>query len=133
MIEHQEGCTIEEIFNQKGEPYFREVENTIIKELVPKQGVIIDCGGGIVLNPINMDLLKQHGIIFYLKASPEVIFQRIKNEKHRPLLNTPDPLGRIGELLNQRIPLYNQAHHIIDANDASIQSPVDEIIRLMAI
>jgi len=102
---------------------------SIIKEISLRQGIIIDCGGGVVLRKENLQHLKHHGIVFYLQASPEVIYQRIKNEKHRPLLQVPDPLGCIKELYNQRLPLYSQADFTIDASDASIESPVVEILK----
>ncbi len=68
-------------------------------------------------------------LYFILQATPEVIYQRIKHEKHRPLLKVPDPLGCIKELYQQRLPLYDQADYTIDANDASIEGPVVEILK----
>ena len=129
MIEKKAGQSITAIFQTKGEAYFRDLESTMVKEVAARQGIIIDCGGGVVLRPINLQELKRQGIVFYLSAAPETIYERIKHEKHRPLLNGPDPLGCIKELYNQRIPLYNQADHIIDADDASIDGPVVEILK----
>ena len=129
LIESNEGKSIQDIFTSKGEAFFRKLEADIIKGLSFRQGIIIDCGGGAVLIKENLQELKTNGKVFYLRASPEVIYQRIKNETHRPLLKTPDPLGRIKELLNQRLPLYSQADFIIDANDASIEVPVVEILK----
>ena len=129
LVEAKEGQTIHEIFKSKGEAYFRNLESEIIKEVSLRQGIIIDCGGGIVLRKENLKLLKTNGIVFYLQATPEIIYQRIKNEGHRPLLKAPDPLGCIKELYQQRLPLYNQADYTIDANDASIEGPVVEILK----
>ena len=129
LIEDREGKTIHEIFESKGEASFRDLESGIIKEVSLCQGIIIDCGGGVVLCEENLKFLKTNGIVFYLQAAPEVIYQRIKNESHRPLLKTPDPLGSIKELYQQRLPLYNQADYTIDANDASIEGPVVEILK----
>jgi shikimate kinase len=129
LIEAREGKTIHEVFKSKGEAYFRDVESEIIKELSLRRGIIIDCGGGAVLCRENLKLLKTNGIVFYLQATPEVIYQRIKDEGHRPLLKVPDPLGRVKELYQQRLPLYNQADYTIDANDASIEGPVVEILK----
>ena len=77
----------------------------------------------------NLQLLKANGIVFYLQATPEVIYQRVKDESHRPLLKGPDPLGAIKQLYQQRLPLYEKADYIIDANDASIEGPIAEIMR----
>ena len=129
LAQAKEGKSVHEIFKSKGEAYFRNLEAEIIKEVSLRRGVIIDCGGGVVLHKENLKLLKTNGIVFYLQATPEVIYQRIKNEGHRPLLKVPDPLGRIKELYQQRLPLYNQADHTIDANDASIEGPVVEILK----
>jgi shikimate kinase len=129
MIEIKEGQSIHEIFKSKGEAYFRNMESEIIKEISLRWGLIIDCGGGVVLSQENLKLLKTNGIVFYLQATLEVIYQRIKNEKHRPLLKVPDPLGCIKQLYQQRLPLYNQADFTIDANSASIEGPVVEILK----
>ena len=129
LVEAKEGQAIHEIFKSKGEAYFRNLETEIIKEVSLRRGIIIDCGGGVVLVPKNLKFLKTNGIVFYLQATPLVIYQRIKNEKHRPLLKVPDPLGCIKELHQQRLPLYNQADYTVDANDASIEGPVVEILK----
>jgi len=120
---------IEAIFKDHGEAYFRDLETKIIEKVSSLQNVIIDCGGGVVLRPENLQHLKTNGIVFYLQASPEVTYNRIKHETHRPLLKGPDPLGCIQELYNQRLPLYNQADFVIDANGASIEVPVIEILK----
>ena len=129
LAQAKEGQSIHEIFKSKGEAYFRDLEHDIIKEVSLRQGIIIDCGGGVVLRKENLSHLKSNGIVFYLQATPEVIYERIKNEGHRPLLKVPDPLGCIKELYNQRLPLYNQADFTIDANSASIEGPVVEILK----
>jgi shikimate kinase len=129
LIVARAGQSIEAIFRAHGEPYFRNLESAIIKEVAQRRGVIIDCGGGVVCVKENLQELKANGIVFYLQATPEVIYERIKHEDHRPLLKTPDPLGCIKELYQQRLPLYNQADYVIDANDASIEGPVVEILK----
>src|SRR5437868_4240316 len=91
LIEAKAGKSINEIFRLHGEAYFRNLESEIIKEVSLRQGVIIDCGGGVVLHDENLKNLKTNGNVFFLEATPEIIYKRIKNEKHRPLLNVPDP------------------------------------------
>jgi len=131
LIEEREKRSISEIFEKSGEAYFRRLEHEIVKGLSQKQNVIIDCGGGVVLNSDNIKLLKEKGVIFYLKASPEVIYERIKNEKHRPLLGAKDPLESIRNLINQRQPLYEQADYVVDANDKSVLVLVEKILKRM--
>ena len=128
LAEAKEGKTIHEIFKSNGEKYFRDLEVEIVKSVSQRRGIVIDCGGGVILRKENLSNLKANGIVFYLQATPEVIYQRIKHETHRPLLQTSDPLGCIKELYQQRLPLYSQADFTIDANDASIEGPVVEIL-----
>ncbi len=129
LIEARAGKSVDAIFKNHGEAYFRNLESEVIQEASLRRGIIIDCGGGVILRKENLQHLKINGIVFYLQATPEVIYQRIKNEKHRPLLKVPDPLGFIRKLYQQRLPLYNQADYTIDANDASIEGPVAEILK----
>ena len=131
LIEQKEKKSISVIFKNSGEAHFRELEQGVVKDLAARQGIIIDCGGGVVLNPENIRLLKKNGTVFYLKASAEVIYERIKNEKHRPLLDTDNPLQKIKTLLNQRQVLYEQADFVVDANDKSVLLPVEEILNKM--
>ena len=126
-IEAIAGRSIKDIFAQDGEGYFRQIENAVIKEVSRQKGMIIDCGGGVVLNPLNLPLLKEHGIVFFIDAAPEVIYQRIKGDPNRPLVNVPDPQERIAQLYKQRLPLYSQADHTVDASEASIEGPVAQI------
>ncbi|MCC6759223.1 MAG: shikimate kinase, partial [Candidatus Omnitrophica bacterium] len=100
----------------KGEDYFREVEAKTVEKISERQNVIIDCGGGVALNSRNMELLKKNGIIFYLSASVEEIYNNVKDQHHRPLLDTPNPKHQINELLAKRRPFYEKADHVIDAN-----------------
>ena len=127
LIEKKARRKIKNIIADKGWPYFRELEHQMVVQVAKKKGIIIDCGGGVVLNPLNFDLLKKHGIIFFLKATPKVIYERIKGDPHRPLVNVPNPLAQLTKIYRQRLPLYKQADFIIDASDESIASPVAEI------
>ncbi len=132
LIEKRERKTIAKIFAEQGEPYFRGVEKKVISEIAPENNRIIDCGGGVVLDQENILNLKKNGILFYLKADPEVIWERIKSQQTRPLLKTDNPKVKIEELLEKREPFYRQADYIIDANDQSIEPVCREIISLIA-
>jgi len=129
LIEARDSRSISDIFKEKGEAHFRILEHEVIKQVAQRREIIIDCGGGVVINNENLKLLKTNGIVFYLQASLEVVFERIRREDHRPLLKGPDPLGTLRTLYQQRLPLYDQADHIIDANDASIEGPIAEILK----
>jgi len=120
LIEEREGRPITAIFADAGETYFRQVEKAVVREIAAQQNLIIDCGGGVVLDDENMACLRKSGTIFYLSASPECIFENVKRTKHRPLLDVADPLAQITELFNQRLPYYQKADVIIDADFKSI-------------
>ena len=129
MVEAKQRRSIAKIVEDKGWPYFRKLEHQMIKRLSQKKGIVIDCGGGVVTNLKNFELLRKNGIIFHLKATPQVIYKRLKGDQTRPLINGPNPLARIKKILKERLPLYNQADFTINASDPSINGPVAEILK----
>ena len=132
LIEKMEGKPITEIFREQGESYFRECEKKVVADIAQKEGVIVDCGGGIVLAAENIANLKKNGIVFYLSASPAVIYERIKDQTHRPLLQVEDPKAKIEELLEKRESFYNQADYVIDTNRDDWNQIAQEIVDIMA-
>ncbi len=127
-----EGISIEEIFAQKGEEYFRLKEHDLVKSISDKNGVIIDCGGGIVVNEQNIANLKKNGVLIFLKASPKKILSNIRSQEHkRPLLNVVDPLSTIKKLLDKRIELYKCADFTIEMDEKSLEAVADEIQEIM--
>ena len=85
-IENQQGMTVNSIFSGKGESFFRELESLFIEGLKEKKNMIIATGGGLPCFNNNMDKMKEIGLVIYLKASPQIIFNRILNNESRPLL-----------------------------------------------
>jgi shikimate kinase len=130
LIEQKAGKTIPEIFQQDGEIVFRELEIAATKEVAKKKNAVIACGGGVILNKINTDRLRQECIIVYLTASPRVILKRTSGDKNeRPLLNRPNKARHIGELLRFRQPFYERAADIkIDTSRLDINAVVGQII-----
>ena len=131
LVEEKAGHPISEIFLREGEGAFRRLENEVVLDLAKKQGAVIDCGGGVVLNPENMKALRKNGIIIYLSATPEIVWERIKNQKHRPLLDVKDPLTEIRRLLHQRDPLYRQADHVVDTKGLTGETTCDAILKIL--
>ncbi|MEW8986999.1 MAG: shikimate kinase, partial [Bacillus sp. (in: firmicutes)] len=82
-IVKQQGTTINDIFAEKGESFFRSLEAKLIKEL-PQENVIITTGGGIILNEANQEWMKEHGFVVYLDANPDEILERLQNDQSRP-------------------------------------------------
>jgi shikimate kinase len=130
LIEKNEGMPINDIFEKKGEPYFREKEREIIIEVSKKENVVIDAGGGVVINENNVKDLKKNGIIFCLNATPEEILRRTKKYTHRPLLNVSDPRTEIERLLEKRKDYYRRADYQIDTMEKSIEEVSKEIIAI---
>jgi shikimate kinase len=128
LIEKREGRSISEIFAESGEEYFRSLERQIIIEVCQKEGVVIDCGGGVVMDPKNLIDLKESGITIYLSASAEFLYAQIQKSPNRPLLNVPDPLAKIKEMLKIRAPLYERADINIVSENNSIDQIVNKII-----
>jgi shikimate kinase len=117
LIEKKEAKTINDIFRDQGESYFRKIEKEIVEEVSRHTDQIIDAGGGVVLDEENMKNLKRTGVVVCLWTDPEVILERTKEYKHRPLLNVEDPLRRIKELLEYRRPFYEKADIHIDSTE----------------
>jgi len=109
LIEAQLGRTISDIFAKEGEAAFRQCEKHALEGLVQQRNLVIAAGGGLVADPANMASLKAHALVFWLVASPETIWERVQTQTHRPLLQGPDPLGKIRALLAAREASYRQA------------------------
>lgn len=128
LIVKKEGRSISDIFTQSGEPYFRKVEKETLKEVAAKARQVVDCGGGIVIDPENIMAMKHSGRLICLSARPQVILERTKRHSHRPLLNVADPLIKINELLEKRKAYYAKADFTVDTSDLTIQQVAEKIL-----
>ncbi|HNX91004.1 MAG TPA: shikimate kinase [Candidatus Omnitrophota bacterium] len=117
LIVEKEGREINDIFLRDGEAYFRTIEKKVVKDVSAKDGVVIDTGGGVVLNGENIKNLKRKGTVICLWSDAETILNRTKGFGHRPLLNCKDPLRKINKLLKARQPFYRKADVHIDAGN----------------
>ena len=129
LIEKKAGKSIPEIFSEDGEEHFRGLESEVAKEVSKKKNCVIIAGGGIVLREENIRVLKTNGILICLEASPEVIYERVKNDTYRPLLQVKDPLQKIRNLLEYRKKYYDRADYFIDTSELIIDEVVDEIMK----
>ncbi len=131
LIEQRAGKSIPDIFQQDGEVAFRELEIEAAKETAHRKNLVIACGGGLVLNKINIDRLKQSAIIVCLTASPQAILKRTSRDVgQRPLLDVSDRAAEIQELLRFRKPFYERAADIeIDTSALDISAVVGQIIK----
>ena len=116
LIQSHTGRSITDIFATDGEPAFRALEQQVVAELATRERTVIATGGGLPANPENLASLKTHALVVCLWASPEKIWERVRNQTHRPLLHDADPQKKIRELLAAREPFYKQADVLINTD-----------------
>lgn len=130
LIESRAQCTIREIFEQHGEPYFRELERQVLHD-IPDYAVV-STGGGLPCHFDNMEWMRAQGTVFYLKARTEVLAARLdtpESRAKRPLLpDTAQLIPYIEATLKIREPFYLQADYTIDVSDLSVRDIVKQII-----
>jgi shikimate kinase len=127
-IEQRAGKPIRRIFSEEGEAVFRQWEREAVDMLSTCQGVVAATGGGLAVQPGNLDRLKVHALVVCLWASPDVIWERVRHQVHRPLLQTEDPYGRIRQLLLEREPFYRQADVLISTEQRSIKEVAHHVV-----
>jgi dihydroorotase len=130
VIEARAGKPISRIFAEEGEPHFRKLERELTMELSARQGLVVGCGGGVVLNPDNISDYQKTGLVVCLTASPETIFKRTAKHSHRPLLEEKDRKQRIIDLLGKRRSLYASIPHQIDTDALPPAQVVKAILSL---
>ena len=130
LIEIQEGIKIKEIFNTKGENYFRDMEIKVLKETLTVQSAVIATGGGIIQKEVNRLLLKKEKNVFFLNSSVKRQFERTKDSDKRPLLNKGNNLKVLEELYNERLTHYeNVSRYQIEMDDKTNEEVIDKIIK----
>jgi shikimate kinase len=128
VIEARAGRKLAEIFQQDGEPAFRDWERRVVEELTLRTKTVISTGGGLPLNEANLVSLKTHALVVCLWASPETVYERVRGADHRPLLNEADPRARIRELLAVREPYYRQADVLVSTEMRSVRDVAIQVI-----
>jgi shikimate kinase len=128
LIQAQTGRSINDIFQNDGEPAFRALEQKIVEELARCRWTVIATGGGLPVNPKNLASLKQHALVVSLWSSPEKIWERVRHQSHRPLLHDADPQAKIRELLAVREPFYKQADVLLNTELRSVREVAQQVI-----
>jgi shikimate kinase len=138
VIEEKLGKKIKTVFEENGEPFFRQVESEVLKELSHSNNVIISLGGGTIVNPNNLNIIKSTGKIIYLKASIDSIYKRVAFKRDRPNLiidgeefSKERLIQKINNLYNAREKYYNQADITIDTDNISIGVTVDKLAKII--
>lgn len=129
-IETRAGLSIANIFKKHGETQFREMESRELRALADLPGIlIVATGGGIVLRPKNIRWMKDHGTLVYLETSLEVLWQRVKGNRRRPLLASENPQGVLEKLYGERRPIYEEAGMLRVQTDGRTAEDVAQEIR----
>ncbi|MGO1468460.1 MAG: shikimate kinase [Tissierella sp.] len=128
FIEEKMDMNIAEIFSKYGQAHFRKIEKEAIEEITKLQDTIISCGGGVCLDPQNIVNIKEKCTVVLLEANPDIILDRTKSDKNRPLLKSTSK--EIKELMEARRDSYHKsADIVIDTSGKSVSSVRDEIIK----
>ena len=129
-IEEEEGLSITQLFAQRGEESFRELERNFIESGHPDSNCVVSCGGGLSVPDGMPELLKKKGVAVCLWATPEVIYERTKGNSTRPLLNVTDPLSSIRKLLEQREPRYRATGNLVSTVDRGLAAVTEAVLRV---
>jgi shikimate kinase len=128
LIEKTEGMKVRDIFEQKGEAHFRQVEKQTLAAVLQQDGQIIATGGGVVLDDDNLALLRERALLIGLSASTDTILNRVGNGTTRPLLKGADRRERIEALVESRAARYAQAHVTVATDKLTLAQVVDKIV-----
>lgn len=126
IIEKKYG-KITQIFKNKGENYFREIEASELKNFKNNRAFVLSTGGGAVLKEENLEILRSLGEVFYLSANAQTIYDRVKEQTQRPLLNTKDPKKTIEDILSSRLEKYEKSGEKIVTDNKNIEQIAREI------
>jgi shikimate kinase len=120
QIEAEEGVSIPQIFSTRGEAAFRELESLMVEKVAARRRCVIATGGGTVVNPRNLEMLKRCGALVTLTADIPTILMRAGSGDDRPMLRAADRVERIQSLLRQRTHAYSQADITVDTSSLTI-------------
>ncbi len=129
VIEARQGRPISRIFAEAGEPYFRQLEAELCRELAAQQGLVIATGGGALVPAENLQVMARSGLVICLDCDPAVLWQRIGQSDDRPMLAEQDEgrFARLAALLEQRIPAYARIEHHLDVTHLSPEAAAQRI------
>jgi shikimate kinase len=139
-IEAEEQKTVNEIFRENGEQYFRTLERSIVAKINTRPRLVISLGGGTLTDPETLRAIISNGILVYLKVTPEQLFKRLQRKTDRPLLSDiegnrlsePDLRQRIASLYAAREPIYAKADITIMTDDVRVGLTVDQIVKRLS-
>jgi len=132
LIESQERRRIADIFSKEGEKYFRKIEKRALKQVSLRKGIVVACGGGAVLDDVNVRVMKKTGKMVCLSASVDEIIKRVSGSKNRPLLRVSELRSRVESLLKARSSRYGMSDTVIDTSGLSVRQAAGKIKRYLS-
>jgi shikimate kinase len=129
-IERAQGRPIPQIFAELGEPAFRAMEREFIERGHPPARLVVACGGGLVVQPGMLELLKIRGVVVCLHAPLATILERTSRHQNRPLLAVEDPAARVRELFAQREPIYRRSGTMVLTDARPVREIVEHVLRI---
>ena len=127
-VEKAAGCEVKDIFKVYGEPAFRDCERRVIARLLGEGPCIIATGGGAFMDLETRKSVKENALSVWLRADPEVLHQRTKKSKTRPLLNNGDPLQTLKDLADKRYPTYAEADVTVETGHESLEATISKVM-----
>ena len=124
LLAERAGKPITQIFAEDGEEVFRQMETALLREIGAGEPALVSCGGGVVLRPENVEIMKATGTILLLSATPQTIFQRVRHSTKRPILNGNMNVEFIAELMAKRDPAYRAAADVTVSIDGKTSDVV---------
>lgn len=132
-IERRAGTSIPQIVDKVGWPGFRDLEEEVVRSFAARDGLVLDCGGGVIERDANFSVLRRAGPVIWLKASVATIVQRIQDDSQRPSLTGKQSFTEeVADVLERRTQRYRQiAHHEVDTDSLAVEQVATEIERLL--
>jgi len=135
QIISQMGKSIDSIFREYGEEEFRTIERAVIADLCGKSQQVIASGGGAFADPANRSIMLDSGKVFFLKASPEILLERMREDESigaavRPMLSDDMSIANVANLLSERVESYSMAHHSVETDGRTTEEVADMVLNL---
>lgn len=130
-VEVAAGCSVSDIFQTWGEKAFRDTEQRVIKRLLSEDTQVISTGDSAFVDEENRDLIKSQAISVWLRADPEILYERVIRRDTRPLLNDGDPKEILDEMVEKRYPIYAEADITVESNDDAHEATVERVMQAL--
>ncbi|MBS0271495.1 MAG: shikimate kinase [Proteobacteria bacterium] len=130
-VERAAGCSVADIFETWGEKAFRDAERRVIKRLLNSQVQVISTGDGAFVEAESRELIKENAISLWLRADPEILYERVIRRDTRPLLFDGDARQILEEMIERRYPIYAKADLIVESNDDAHEATVERVMEAL--